>query len=41
MKTRIGDRSFSAAGPSYWKSLPSVLCAADSIDSFKTELKTY
>ena len=41
MKTQIGDRAFSAAGPSYWNSLPSVLRATDSVDSFKTGLKTY
>jgi len=38
MKTRFGDRAFSAAGPSYCNSLPSVLRAADSVDS---GLKTY
>src|SRR6218665_1156501 len=27
MITRLGDRAFSAAGPSYWNSLPSTLCA--------------
>ena len=41
MKTRFGDRAFLAAGPSYWNSLPSILRAADSVDSFKTGLKTY
>ena len=41
MKTRFGDRAFSASGPRYWNSLPSVLRAADSIDCFKTRLKTY
>src|SRR6218665_724857 len=39
MKTRFGDCAFSAAGPSYWNSLPSVL--HDSVDSFKTGLQTY
>jgi len=41
MKTRLGDRAFSAAGPSYWNSLPSILHVADSVNSFKTGLKTY
>src|SRR6218665_1467472 len=39
MKTRFGDRAFSADGPSYWNSLPSVLRAAYLVDSFKTGLK--
>src|SRR6218665_1679386 len=41
MKTRFGDRAFSAAGPKSWNSLPAPLRAANSIDSFKTGLKTY
>src|SRR6218665_1746114 len=41
MKTRFGDRAFSAAGPRCWNKLPAALRAADSIDSFKTGLKTY
>src|SRR6218665_4214608 len=41
MKTRIGDRAFSAAGPKCWNSIPAALRAANSIDSFKTGLKTY
>src|SRR6218665_1456222 len=40
MKTRFGDRAFSAAGPRCWNKLPAALRAADSIDSFKTGLKT-
>src|SRR6218665_1296785 len=35
MKTRIGDRAFSAAGPKCWNSLPAATRAADSIDLFK------
>src|SRR6218665_1216438 len=41
MKTRFGDRAFSAAGPRCWNRLPATLRIAGSIDSFKTELKTY
>src|SRR6218665_187466 len=41
MKTRFGDRAFSAAGPRCWNKLPAALRVADSIDSFKTGLKTY
>src|SRR6218665_1781226 len=41
MKTRFGDRAFSAAGPRCWNKLPAALRAASSIDSFKTGLKTY
>lgn len=41
MKTRFGDHVFSAAGPRSWNSLPSILRAADSINAFKTGLKTY
>src|SRR6218665_2512396 len=41
MKTRFGDRAFSAAGPRCWNRLPAALHTAGSIDSFKTGLKTY
>src|SRR6218665_2716718 len=41
MKTRFGDRAFSAPGPICRDSLPAALRAADSIDSLKTGLKTY
>src|SRR6218665_3947725 len=41
MKTRFGDRAFSAAGPRCWNKLPVALRAANSIDFFKTGLKTY
>ena len=41
MKTRFSDRAFSAAGPRCWNKLPAALHAANSIDSFKTGLKTY
>src|SRR6218665_1600096 len=41
MKTQFGDRAFSAVGPRCWNKLPAALRAADSINSFKTGLKTY
>jgi len=41
MKTHLGDRAFSAAGPRYWNSLPPVIRLADSVDSFKAQLKTH
>src|SRR6218665_2519204 len=41
MKTRFGDRAFSAAGPRCWNRLPAALRTAGSIDSFKTGLTTY
>src|SRR6218665_291226 len=41
MKTRFGDRAFSAAGPRCWNRLPAALRTVASIDSFKTGLKTY
>src|SRR6218665_2393263 len=41
MKTRFGGRAFSAADPRCWNKLPAAQRAADSIDSFKTGLKTY
>jgi len=40
MKTHFGDRAFSAAGPWCWNSLPPVIRLADSVDSFKAQLKT-
>src|SRR6218665_3641594 len=41
MKTHFGDRAFSAAGPRCWNSLPPVIRFADSVDSFKSQLKTH
>src|SRR6218665_2980872 len=41
MKTHFGDRAFSAAGPRCWNSLPPVIRFADSVDSFKAQLKTH
>ena len=39
MKTHFGDRAFSAAGPRCWNILPPVIRFADSVDSFKAQLK--
>src|SRR6218665_664025 len=41
MRTHFGDRAFSAAGPRCWNSLPPAIRFADSVDSFKVQLKTY
>ena len=41
MKTHFGDRAFSAAGTRCWNSLPPVIRLADSVDSFKAQLKTH
>src|SRR6218665_678120 len=41
MRTHFGDRAFSAAGPRCWSSLPPAIRLADSVDSFKVQLKTY
>src|SRR6218665_2127449 len=41
MRTPFGDRAFSAAGPRCWNSLPPVIRSADSVDSFKAQLKTH
>src|SRR6218665_3308560 len=39
IKTRFGERLFSAAGPRFWNKLAAALRAAYSIDSFKTGLR--
>src|SRR6218665_1855467 len=41
MRTHFGDRAFSAAGPRCWNSLPPAIRFADSVDSFKAQLKTH
>ena len=38
---RYGRRSFSCAGPVLWNSLPEDMRLADSLDSFKSHLKTH
>ena len=37
----FADRSFSVAGPKIWNSLPVELCLSETVNSFKTKLKTY
>ena len=41
MRTHFGDHALSAAGPRCWNSLPPVIRFADSVDSFKAQLKTH
>jgi len=40
-RTRLGRRSFRYASASVWNSLPATIRFSDSIDGFKTALKTY
>ena len=43
-KTRLktyGDRSFTKAAPTLWNSLPLEIRSCDSLDTFKTQLKTF
>ena len=37
----FADRSFNVAGPKIWNSLPVELCLSETVNSFKTKLKTY
>jgi hypothetical protein len=41
MNTNFGDRAFCFAGPSAWNSLPGELRICDSLELFKTRLKTH
>jgi len=41
MLATLGARSFSAAAPKLWSSLPLEVCQATSLDSYKSRLKTY
>jgi len=41
MRTRFGDRAFSAAGPRCWNRLPPAIRLTDSLDSFKSMLKSH
>src|SRR6218665_1109162 len=41
MRTHFSNHAFSAAGPRCWNSLPPVIRFADSVDSFKAQLKTH
>ena len=40
-RERYGRRSFSCAGPVLWNSLPEDMRLADSLNSFKSHLKTH
>ncbi len=37
----FGDRAFSVYAPSLWNTLPLAIRSADSVDSFKSQVKTY
>src|SRR6218665_1095480 len=41
MRTYFSDREFSAAGPQCWNSLTPTIPLADSVESFKAQLKTH
>ena len=40
-KTNFGSRAFAVAGPMFWNRLPPEIRANDSLQSFKSHLKTY
>ncbi len=37
----FGDRAFSVFAPSLWNTLPLTIRSADSVDSFKSQVKTF
>jgi len=39
--TNFGSRAFAVAGPMFWNRLPPEIRANDSLQSFKSQLKTY
>ena len=41
IKTNFGSRAFAVAGPMFWNRLPPEIRANDSLQSFKSLLKTY
>ena len=41
MRTRMGDRALSVAGPRAWNALPADIRCAPSLDTFKKRLKTH
>jgi len=41
MRTKLGDRSFAAAGPRLWNSLPGHLRQSETLAIFKRQLKTF
>jgi len=40
-KTNFGSRAFAVAGPMFWNRLPPEIRANNSLQSFKSQLKTY
>jgi len=40
-RLRVGERSFACAAPKLWNALPQQLRQVDSLDAFKSSLKTY
>jgi len=40
-RTKFGDRAFSVACPTVWKSLPESVRSAETLANFKRKLKTY
>jgi len=40
-KTNFGSRAFAVTGPMFWNRLPPEIRANDSLQSFKSQLKTY
>ena len=40
-KTSLGARAFSVAGPSFWNSLPKPVRLSESLESFRSRLKTH
>jgi len=40
-KTNFGSRVFAVAGPMFWNRLPPEIRPNDSLQSFKSQLKTY
>jgi len=41
MRTRMGDRALSVAGPRAWNALPADIRCAPSLDTFKKHLKAH
>jgi len=37
----VGSRSFHAAAPTVWNSLPSTLCSSQTLNTFQKHLKTH
>jgi len=41
IKTNFGSRAFAVSGPMFWNRLPPEIWTNDSLQSFKSQLKTY